>query len=116
MSIKFLLLLACFMLPFTEHEYCSKRVFYARHRIKYGNGMRIFLAIFKEIFLRCDVTRLLGVMVMLLAFKTFNLASVFTKINALNLYASAVNFFAINFGIYCLEIYKVSKSRPKVLD
>ena len=39
-----------------------------------------FSGIYKEIFLRCDVTGLLSVVVMLLAYKTFNLASVLTKI------------------------------------
>ena len=39
-----------------------------------------FSGIYKENFLRCDVTRLLSVMVMVLAFETFNLGSVLTKI------------------------------------
>ena len=39
-----------------------------------------FSGIYKEIFLRCDVTRLLNVVVMILAFETFNLGSVLTKI------------------------------------
>ena len=36
---------------------------YAWQRIKYGHGMRIFQAFIKKFFLRCDVTRLLGVVV-----------------------------------------------------
>ena len=36
---------------------------------------------YKENLLRCDVTRLLSVVVMVLAFKTFNVGSVLTKIN-----------------------------------
>ena len=55
MRIKFLLLLICFILPFTEHAY--------------------FSGIYKEIFLPCDVTRLLDVVVLLLAFEPFNLGS-----------------------------------------
>ena len=53
------------------------RIFYAGQRIKSDHGMRIFQA---ETFLQCDVTSLLGVVVMLLAFDTFNLDSVLTKI------------------------------------
>ena len=48
------------------------------------NKIRIWYAyfsgIYTEIFLRCDVTRLLGVVVMVLAFETFNLGSFLTKI------------------------------------
>ena len=39
-----------------------------------------FSGIYLEIFLRCDVTRVLSVVVILLAFETFNLGSVFTKL------------------------------------
>ena len=35
-------------------------------------GYVYFSGIFEESFVRCDVTRLLGVAVMLLAFETFN--------------------------------------------
>ena len=39
-----------------------------------------FSGFYKEIFLRCDVTRLLSVVVMILVFETLNLSSVLTKI------------------------------------
>ena len=42
--------------------------------------MRIFQASIKKFFLRCNVTRLLSVVVMILVFETFNLRSVLTKI------------------------------------
>ena len=38
-----------------------------------------FSSIYKEIFLKCDVTRLISIVVMVLAFETFNLGSVLTK-------------------------------------
>ena len=74
MRIKFLLSLVCFILPFTEHAYFSMRIyacvfFYAWQRMKYGHGMRVFQAFNKESCLRCDVTRLLSVMIMVLAFE-----------------------------------------------
>ena len=50
MRIKFLLLLVCFVLPFTEHAFFSMRSFYARQRIKYGQGMRIFQVFIKKFF------------------------------------------------------------------
>ena len=55
MSKKILLLLICFILPFTKHVYFSMRIFaclnfYACQRIKYGHGMRIFQAFIKNFF------------------------------------------------------------------
>ena len=52
-----------------QHAYIRMRKFYARQRLKYGHGMRIFQA-FINFFLRCDVTWLLSETVMLLAYKT----------------------------------------------
>ena len=43
-------------------------------------------------------------MVMLLAFNTFNLGSVLTKIKNFYFYTNVINLFAINFGIFCLKI------------
>ena len=54
-------------------------------------------------FLRCDVTRLHSVVVMLLTFETFNMGSVLTKLNFFCFYTNVVNFFAIIFVILCLE-------------
>ena len=54
--------------------------FYAWQRIKYEHGMSIFSGFQKQVFLRCDVTRLLSLVVMILVFEAFNLSSVLTKI------------------------------------
>ena len=82
--IKFLLSLVCFILPFTEHAYfrmsISACVFLRLTKNKTRTRYAYFSGIYKEIFLRCDVTRLLSVVVMLLAFETFNVGSVLTKI------------------------------------
>ena len=45
-------------------------------RIRYA----YFSDIYKEIFLQCDVTRLVSVVVMVLAFETFNVGLVLTNI------------------------------------
>ena len=66
--------------------------FCATQAINYGHGIRIFQG-FKMRFFAGGVTRLLGVVVVLLAFKTFNLGSVLTKIKTLNFYTNIVNFF-----------------------
>ena len=66
--------------------------------------MRIFQPFIINFFW-CDVTRLLSVVIMLLAFKAFNLSSVLNKIKTLNFYTNVINFFEINFGIYCLKIF-----------
>ena len=39
-----------------------------------------FLGIYKDIFLQCDVTRLLSLVVMVVVFETFHAGSVLTKI------------------------------------
>ena len=58
-----------------------------------------------------DVTRLLSVVVMLLAFETFRTDTVLTKIKTFYFYTNVVNFFEINFGIFCLEIFtKISNT------
>ena len=84
MHIKFLLSLVCFILSFTEHAYIRLRnsadVFLRLTKNKIRTWYEYFSGIYKEIFLRCDVTRLLSVVVMVLAFETFNLGSVLTKI------------------------------------
>ena len=41
-----------------QHAYIRMCIFYARKRIQYGHGMRIFRAFIKQC-LRCDVTELL---------------------------------------------------------
>ena len=51
-----------------------------------------FSGIYKEIFLRCDVTRLLNVVIMILAFETFNAGSVLTKIKTFFLQTRYRNF------------------------
>ena len=55
-------------------------IFFRLTKNKIRTRYAYFSGIYKEIFLRCDVTKLLSVMVMVLAFKTFNLGSVLTKI------------------------------------
>ena len=65
--------------------------------------MRIFYA-FIEIFLWYDVTMLLGVVAMYLAHEIYNMGSVLTQMNTLYFYTKLINFFAIDFGIYCLDI------------
>ena len=67
--------------------------------------LRMAPHILKEIFVRCDVTRLLSVVVMLLAFEPFNLDSVHIKIKPFYFYTKVKHFFTINFGIFCLEIF-----------
>ena len=82
MRIKFLLSLVYFMLPFTEHAYLRMRrsacVFLRLAKNKIRTRYAYFSGFYKEIFLRCDVTRLLSVVV--LVFETLNLSSVLTKI------------------------------------
>ena len=85
MRIKFLLSLVYFILPFTEYAYLSMRMRSACVFLRLAkNKIRIryayFSGFYKEIFLRCDVTRLLGVVVMMLVFETLNLSSILTKI------------------------------------
>ena len=50
MRIEFLVLLICFILPFTEHAYFSMRIFHSMQRIKYGHSLRIFQAFIKKFF------------------------------------------------------------------
>ena len=91
--------------------------FYAWQRIKYGHGMRIFQAFIKKFFLRCDVTRLLSVVVMVLAFETFNVDSVLTKIKTFFFYAKVIENFCNHFWDFLFgNFYKVYTTRPKVLD
>ena len=84
MRIKFLLSVVCFKLLFTEHGYIRMRifacVFLRLTKNKIRTGYAYFSGIYKENFLRCDVTRLLSVVVMVLAFETFNVGLVLTKI------------------------------------
>ena len=94
--IKFLLVLVCFILSFTEHAYFSMRIFYARQRIRHGHGMRIFQAFMK--FWLYDVKRLHDIVVALHACETFSLGSILNKIENSN-FDTKVYFFAINFGI-----------------
>ena len=54
-------------------------------------------------FLRCDLARLISVVVIYLTFKTFNVGLVLTKLNTFCFYTNVVNFFAIIFVILCLE-------------
>ena len=79
-TYKILFSLVCLMLPFIKHPYFSMRIFYAQQKIKYRHGVRIFHAYIKKFFLRHDVTRFHSVVVTLLAFETFNVCSVLTKI------------------------------------
>ena len=97
MRIKFLVLLVCFILPFTKHAYIRMGIFYPGQRVKYGHGMHIFQAFVENFFLQCDVTRLLSVVVMLLAFKTFNVGSVLTKIKTFYFYTNVINFLCNKF-------------------
>ena len=84
MRKKFLLSLVCFILSFTEHAYIRMRisacVFLRLTKNKIRTQYAYFSGIYKEIFLRCDVTRFLSVVVMILSFETFNLGSIPTKI------------------------------------
>ena len=84
MRIKFLLSLVYFILPFTEYAYLRMRISACAFLRLAKNKIRIryayFSGFYKEIFLRCDVTRLLGVVVMILVFETCNLSSILTKI------------------------------------
>ena len=114
MLIKFLILLVCFILPFTEQSMrvsaCVSQcafILYATQRIKYGPNMRIFQGFIKNFFGKAtlELRRLLRGVVMLLAMITFNLGSVLTKFKTLYLYTNVTNFFAINFGFYCFEIF-----------
>ena len=78
--------------------------------------MHIFQA-FMKIFLRCDVTRLLDVMVMFPAFETFNLDAVLTKIKIISFCTNVVHFFCNNFRDLLLrKFYKAFKTRSKVLN
>ena len=84
MGMKFLLSLVSFILLFTEHAYLRMRisacVFLRLAKNKIRTRYAYFSGFYKDIFLRCDVTRLLSVVVMILVFETFNLSSVLTKI------------------------------------
>ena len=58
-----------------------------------------------------------GVVVMLLAFETFKLGSFLTKIKTFCAYTKVINFFCNQFrDLLFGNFYKVSKTRPKVLD
>ena len=99
MRIKFLLSWVCFILPVTEHAYFSMRIAVYTHAFflrltknKIRTRHAYFSGIYKEIFLRCDVTRLLSEIVRLLAFETFNAGSVLTKIKTLFLRKPNKNF------------------------
>ena len=59
---------ACFFLRLTNNKIRTRQY-----------GMRIFQA-FIKFFLQCDVTRLLRVVIMVLAIETFTVGSVLTKI------------------------------------
>ena len=88
---------------------------YAKNKYGHGHGMQAFT--YNKIFLLFDVTRLLSVVVMLLAVEAFNLRSVFTKIKTFSFYTNAINFFCNQFWDRLFgNFYKVSKTRPKVLD
>ena len=120
MHIKLLLLLVCSILSFTEHLYFSMRisacVFFTPAKNKIWTRYEYFTGIYKKK-LQCDVTRLLSVVVMLLAFETFNVGSALSKIKTFCLYTNVINFFCNHFcdlllGNFC----KVFKTGPKVHD
>ena len=78
--------------------------------------MRIIQKLKKKFFVR-DATRLFDVVVMLLAFETFNSDSVFTLIKNFYFYINVIKFVCIQlWDLLCGNFYKVSKTRPKVLD
>ena len=84
-AYKILTLFGLFYLAFYRtciytHAYFGMRFFLHLTKNKIRTRYAYFSSIYKEIFLRCDVTRLLSVVVMILAFETFNLDSVLTKI------------------------------------
>ena len=89
-----------YIMLYTEHAYFLCEAKY-KIRTRYSN----FSGIYKENFLRCDVTRFFGVVVRLLVFKKFNLDSILTKIKILNFCTNVVNFFCNQFLICCLEIF-----------
>ena len=64
-----------------------------------------FSGIYKEILLRCDVTRFLSVVVMILAFETFNWGWIPPKVKLLFLHKRNRLFFAIIFGIFFFDIF-----------
>ena len=109
MRIKCLHLVVCFILYFTEHAYFGMRIsacVFFTQRIKYRQGMRIFQAFVNNFFLRCGVTRLLKVVLVLLAFKNFNLGSVLTKIKTFYFYTRVINFFCNQFwDLFFLEVF-----------
>ena len=120
MRIKFLLLLVCFMLPFTEHAYMRMRisacVFLRLTKNKIRTQYAYFSGIYKEIFLLCDVIRLLSVIGMVLAFETFNEGSFSPKSKLLCLHKRNRLFLQSFFSDLLFRyFYKVSKTRPKIL-
>ena len=73
-----------------------------------------------ELFLtRVEINKLLlsVMMVMLLAFETFNPGLIITKIKFFYIYTNAINFFCNKFwDLLFGNFNKLSKTRPKVLD
>ena len=99
-----------------QQAYIRMRIFLRPAKNKTRTQYAYFSGIYKKICLRCDVTRLLSVVVILLAFETFNVGSDLTKLKTFCFYRNVVNFFCNHFCDPLFgRFYKVSKTRSKVL-